>query len=122
MRTGISTASLFSRKNNEEALPLLDAMGVRTAEVFLTSFSEYDGKFGELLASRKGKVNVHSVHVLNTQFEPQLFSDHSRVKGDAFSWLGKAMETARALGAMRLRAGVGALGALRLALAVVRSR
>ena len=99
MRTGISTASLFSRKNNEEALPLLDAMGVRTAEVFLTSFSEYDGKFGELLASRKGKVNVHSVHVLNTQFEPQLFSDHSRVKGDAFSWLGKAMETARALGA-----------------------
>ena len=45
MRTGISTASLFSRKNNEEALPFLDAMGVRTAEVFLTSFSEYDGKF-----------------------------------------------------------------------------
>ena len=30
--------------------------------------------------------------------------------------------TARALGAMRLRAGVGALGALRLALAAVRSR
>ena len=50
MRTGVSTASLFMRENNEEALPLLDALGVRTAEVFLTSFSEYDRNFGELLA------------------------------------------------------------------------
>jgi hypothetical protein len=38
MQVGISTASLFMRRNNEEALPLLDRLGVQTAEVFLTSY------------------------------------------------------------------------------------
>lgn len=99
MRTGVSTASLFMRENNEEALSLLDALGVRTAEVFLTSFSEYDRKFGALLNEKKGRTNVHSVHVLNTQFEPQLFNGNPRVKKDAFSWLEKAMQTGQALGA-----------------------
>lgn len=99
MRTGVSTASLFMRENNEEALPLLDALGVRTAEVFLTSFSEYDRKFGELLAEKRGRVRVHSVHVLNTQFEPQLFSGNPRVKKDAFFWLERAMRAGQALGA-----------------------
>ena len=99
MRTGVSTASLFMRENNEEALPLLDALGVRTAEVFLTSFSEYDRNFGELLAEKKGRVRVHSVHVLNTQFEPQLFSGNPRVKKDAFFWLERAMRAGQALGA-----------------------
>ena len=89
MKVGISTASLFSRKNNEEALPLFDALGVGTAEVFLTSFSEYDKAFGKLLNARRGGVEIHSVHVLNTQFEPQLFNSNPRVCGDAFYWLGR---------------------------------
>lgn len=99
MQTGVSTASLFLRENNEDALPLLDSLGVRIAEVFLTSFSEYEKKFGALLVKRKGQVCVHSVHVLNTQFEPQLFGANPRVVGDAYGWLRKAMETGRALGA-----------------------
>ena len=49
MRTGVSTASLFLRKYNEEALPLLHALGVNTAEVFLTTFSEYGREFAEKL-------------------------------------------------------------------------
>ncbi len=99
MRTGVSTASLFSRKNNEEALPLLDSLGVRTAEVFLTSFCEYSRAFGEKLAAGKGGVEVHSMHVLNTQFEPQLFNGNPRVKADAYEWLTKALEAGRAFGA-----------------------
>ena len=99
MLTGVSTASLFMRKNNEDALPLLQGLGVKTAEVFLTSFSEYDPAFAELLNSRKGDLNVHSVHILNTQFEPQLFSGHHRVKADAYAWLEKVMQSAKALGA-----------------------
>ena len=99
MKVGISTASLFSRKNNEEALPLFDALGVGTAEVFLTSFSEYDKAFGKLLNARRGGVEIHSVHVLNTQFEPQLFNSNPRVCGDAFYWLGRTMEAAREFGA-----------------------
>ena len=51
MKVGISTASLFLRKNNEDALPLFDAWGVPCAEVFLTSFCEYTPVFAQTLAS-----------------------------------------------------------------------
>ncbi len=99
MRAGISTATRFLRENNEEALALFDLWGISCAEVFLTSFSEYDPAFGALLAARKGRVDVHSVHVLNTQFEPQLYAEHPRVRKDAFDWLGRAMQAAQQLGA-----------------------
>ena len=99
MKTGVSTASLFNRKNNEDALPYLSELGVTVAEVFLTSFSEYGKEFGSLLARRKGQVCVHSVHDLNTQFEPQLFAANERVKKDAYYWLGKVMEAGQELGA-----------------------
>ena len=99
MQVGISTASLFMRKYNEEALPLLNELGVECAEVFLTSFSEYGKEFGELLASRKGNLVINSVHDLNTEFEPQLFNAHPRVKADAYGWLDKVLESANALGA-----------------------
>lgn len=99
MRTGISTASLFMRKNNEDALPLLNELGVRDAEVFLTSFSEYGQPFADLLNSRKGNISVNSVHILNTEFEPQLFNAHPRVKKDAYDWLEKVMTSANVLDA-----------------------
>lgn len=99
MRVGVSTASLFMRKNNEDAVPLLNELGVTTAEVFLTSFSEYNLPFAELLASKKGNMSVNSIHILNTEFEPQLFNMHPRVKGDAYDWLEKVMQCAKALGA-----------------------
>lgn len=97
MQAGVSTASLFMRKYNEEALPLLRDLGVPCAEVFLTSFSEYGKKFGRLLAKRKGSVFVNSVHALNTEFEPQLFNAHPRVRQDAYDWLQKVLDTANAL-------------------------
>ena len=99
MQAGISTASLFMRKYNEEALPLLNELGVKTAEVFLTSFSEYGKEFGEFIAQKKGDLHINSVHDLNTEFEPQLFSLHPRVKADAYGWLDKVLEGANALGA-----------------------
>ncbi len=99
MKTGVSTASLFLRKYNEDALPLLDSLGVKNAEVFLTSFSEYGKEFAKTLAERKGKVTINSVHILNTQFEPQLFSAHPRARADAFSLLEKTLDSAEILGA-----------------------
>ena len=99
MRAGISTASLFLRKYNEDALPLLDELGIDCAEGFLTSFSEYGKEFGQFLASRKGGLQINSVHDLNTQFEPQLFNAHERVKADAYAVLDKVLEGANALGA-----------------------
>ena len=99
MQAGVSTASLFMRKNNEEALPLLNELGVSVAEVFLTSFSEYGYPFAEVLSAKKGGLTVNSVHDLNTEFEPQLFSGHPRVREDAYGWLDKVLQSANALGA-----------------------
>ena len=45
MRAGISTASLFMRRKNEDAVQRLRELGVQCAEVFLTSFSEYGKEF-----------------------------------------------------------------------------
>ena len=97
MQVGVSTASLFQRKNNEDALPLLNELGIPIAEVFLTSFSEYGKEFATLLKERKGNVLINSVHILNTEFEPQLFSAHERVKKDAYDWLEKVMDSANVL-------------------------
>ena len=99
MKVGISTASLFLRRNNEDALPLFSEWGVPCAEVFLTSFCEYAPSFAELLAARRGNTAVHSVHVLNTQYEPQLYAEHPRVVSDAYGWLRSVLRSAQILGA-----------------------
>ncbi len=97
MKAGISTASLFLRRDNAQALELFNAYGVATSEVFLTTFSEYDTSYVSKL--QRGRVEVNSIHVLNTQYEPQLFAAHPKVKADAYFWLKKALECAKTLGA-----------------------
>ncbi len=99
MKAGISSASLFMKKENDEVFPIFNKYGVDTAEIFYTSFSEYKREFSERIVKDKGSVNVHSVHVLTTQFEPQLYSTHPKVKRDAFELLGETMESAKILGA-----------------------
>lgn len=99
MKVGISTASLFMRLYNEDAIALISEWGVETAEVFYTSFSEYEPRFSKALFKKKGDLCVNSVHILNTQFEPQLFSDHPRVRADAYAYLDKVTTSAAILGA-----------------------
>ena len=99
MTAGISTASLFLRVNTEDAAALLAEWDVGAVEVFLTSFSEYDRNFSKQVASCLGAERAYSVHVLGTQFEPQLFSEHPRVRADAYVWLRRAMEAAKEIGA-----------------------
>jgi sugar phosphate isomerase/epimerase len=99
MQVGVSTASLFLRKNNEDALPLFNRLGIPIAEVFLTSFSEYGKEFATLLKEQKGELAINSIHILNTEFEPQLFSSHERVRKDAYDWLEKVMDSANILSA-----------------------
>lgn len=74
-------------------------LGVKNAEVFLTTYSEYDESFARLLARKKGDISINSVHILNTQFEPQLLGTHPRVKADAFALLERVLKCANALGA-----------------------
>ncbi len=99
MQVGVSTATLFNRLPNEEAVELLNEWKIPCSEVFLTSFCEYEKSFGELIAKNKGNLPVHSMHVLNIQIEPQLFSTNARVKEDSFSLLDKALQAGEAFGA-----------------------
>ena len=99
MKVGVSTATLFGRENTEGALKLFNTLGVNVAEVFLESFSEYNKKFGKLLKKSQGTVEVHSVHTLTTQFEPQLYSLNLRAQQDSFVLLDKTMQCAKQMGA-----------------------
>ena len=101
MFSGVSTASLFLREYNEDALTVLNGLGVKATEIFLTTLSEYTEPFAQLLRARRGKLKVNSVHLLNTQFEPQLFGAHPRAKEDAFKILDGAMASAHIFGAER---------------------
>lgn len=99
MKVGISTASLFFRMTSEEALKFLSENNIQTSEVFLESFCEYKKEFGNLLKSVKGNIDVHSVHTLTTQFEPQLYSINARARADSFELLKQTMEVANIIGA-----------------------
>ncbi len=99
MKVGISTASLFLRRENEDALPFLKELGVDCAEVFLTSYFQYKRAYGELLASRQGGLPINSVHDLTSQFEPQLFNRHEGVRADAYAMLGDVLTVAKLLNA-----------------------
>ena len=89
------------RELNEDALTVLNDLGIGSTEIFLTTLSEYTEEFAYLLLSRRKNLKVNSVHLLNTQFEPQLFGGHPRAKKDAFDILHRAMASAHIFGAER---------------------
>ena len=97
MQLGISTSSLFLKADNDRAMALFKEWRIPVAEVFLTTFSEYNRAFGKLLHEINGETEVHSVHVLNTQYEPQLYNRHPKVRKDAYTLLTMAMEAAEEL-------------------------
>ncbi len=90
---------MFVRKTTEDALQFLSEKGVDTAEVFLESYCEYKNSFGKVLQSVQNGIDIHSVHVLTTQFEPQLYSINDRARADSFDILDEAMSTAKMIGA-----------------------
>lgn len=99
MEIGISTASLFKRQYNEDAIVTLNELDARVCEVFLGTYCEYTKEFSNLLKERKGSIRVHSIHTLNTHFEPQLFGANPRAVDDAYEIFGNCLSTARDLGA-----------------------
>ena len=99
MQIGISTASFFTKKNTEDAIEFMNENDISVAEVFLSTYSEYTSEFAELLLKKKGKVKVHSIHTLTTQFEPQLYSGNPRAREDAFGILENVLSTGHKIGA-----------------------
>lgn len=100
MQIGISTASLFGRLYNEDAIKLIEELGANVCEVFLETYSEYSEEYAKLLNSRKSdKLKVHSIHTLNTHFEPQLFSTCERTRDDAVEIFENCLKAGKILGA-----------------------
>ena len=99
MQTGISTASLFGRYYTEDAVKKLNQLKIETTEIFLESYSEYTKKFGKKLKKMKGDINVHSIHTLTTQFEPQLYSLNDRARAESFKLLEGTVSAGKEVGA-----------------------
>ncbi len=97
---GVSTATFFPKIHNEDALSVIESLGVDRCEVFLSTFCEYEESFSDLLLERKGKaLCVHSVHSLNNHYEPELFNISDRTRGDAEVLFRKVCSAGRKLGA-----------------------
>ncbi len=99
MEVGASTACLFTKAYNEDAIDIYNQYGISVVEVFLATFSEYEQAFVDELKRRQGSLRVHSVHTLNQQFEPELFSKSPRAKADAEAIFDKICYAMKTLGA-----------------------
>lgn len=99
MKIGISTASFFNKCPTEGSFDVLRQLKCDLTEVFLNTYYEYEKPFVDAFASKKGMINVHSVHALPTQFEPELFSQNVRVRNDAELLFKKVCYAGHALGA-----------------------
>ena len=99
MEIGVSTATFFLRMYNEDSLVKLNELDARVAEVFLEAFSEYTERYGKKLKSVQGDLKVHSVHVVTTQYEPQLFGPNLRAYDDAKEMFENVLKCAREIGA-----------------------
>lgn len=96
MEIGISTACFYSDYYTENAVYELGKSGIKTVEVFLQSSREYENDFCEGIAKHLNIFGMKavSVHLLTTQFEPQLFARSKRQREDAQSILIKALKSA----------------------------
>ena len=105
MRIGISTASYFSKRYTEEAFEEIAKIGAPVCEVFLASHCEYTQEFGKILvdkinqARKISPLEIHSMHTLTNQFEPELFSIGDRAKSDAFKIFRNALSVGQIIGA-----------------------
>ena len=99
MDIGISTATFFLRKYNEESIAQIKALGASTCEVFLECPSEYTEEYGLLLNERKGDLKVHSVHAVTMNYETELFSDFDRAFNDALKSFKGVLSVGKLLGA-----------------------
>lgn len=99
MKVGLSTACFFGKENTEDVLKKYAERNIPVAEVFLNTFSEYTPEFADLLVERKGKVLIHSVHAMTTQFEPMLFNIHQRTREEATALFKQVCAVAKKLGA-----------------------
>lgn len=99
MKIGLSSATFFGKSLTENSFDLMQSMGVNIGEVFLTTFTEYQESFTDLLADRQGDFEVYSVHSLNNHYEPELFNRVERTRSDGEELFDKVVKGAHKLNA-----------------------
>ena len=99
MDIGISTATFFLRKYNEQSIAEIKGLGGECCEVFLECPSEYTEEYGKLLLSQKGELKVHSVHAVTMNYETELFSSFDRAYNDALKSFKGVLTIGKMLGA-----------------------
>lgn len=101
MKVGISTATFFTKELTENCFSVINNCKGECCEVFLTTFSEYEPEFARMLKERieEEKLEVYSVHSLNTSFEPQLFNAADRTRSDAEQIFRKVLSAGQTIGA-----------------------
>ena len=99
MKVGISTGCFHARSETEDAFEQIKQAGAECVEVGLQTFYEYRPEFAKKYAPRANGLTVNSVHPLSYNFEPQLFFDSRRQRGDGFYWLDQVMRSAQLFGA-----------------------
>ena len=101
MEVGLSTASFYPDALTEQAIPLIHELGIKKAEIFLESFSEYTEDFCIMVKDKLDRygIEAYSVHALSTQFEPQLFSITERQRRDAREIFIQVLKGAQIMGA-----------------------
>lgn len=83
----------------EDAFQSIKDAGAECVEVGLQTFYEYRPEFAKKFAPRAEGLTVNSVHPLSHNFEPQLFFDSRRQRGDGYYWLEQVMRSAQLFGA-----------------------
>lgn len=99
MEIGISTASFFTKESTEDAIPVIEQLGAKVCEVFLSTFSEYTPSYVEALARVPQNIKIYSIHTLNQQFEPELFNPVKKTREDCEHFFKQAAYGAKVLGA-----------------------
>lgn len=101
MRIGISTSTFFLREESENAIVKIKELGAECAELFFSTYYEYRPEFAKAHRGLAEGLEIYSIHALSTSFEPQLFSDSRRVRGDGFYWLDQVLRSAQLFGAKK---------------------
>lgn len=99
MDIGISTATFFLRRYNEDSISIIKGLGGKTCEVFLECPSEYTEEYGKLLLERKGDLKVHSMHAVTMNYETELFNSFDRAYNDALKSFAGVLNIGKMLGA-----------------------
>ncbi len=90
---------MYGRCDTENSFGEIRGLGAQSCELYLRTFYEYRPDYAKKFSPRTEGLNMYCVRVMSYNFEPQLFSETLRQRGDGFYWLEQLMRSAQIFGA-----------------------